>query len=135
MNLADFYTLVLDAAPITALVGSRMYPMVIPCEVFDRASKKPCLVYTVTSPPTDRTTCGATAVQETTVALDCYARAFDVCVALADEVRSHIQDYSGTVGATYFEDVTVTAATDIYDPDPGLFRRVLTLKIWSYDNG
>lgn len=131
MNLADFRTMVLGLPGVSALVDTRMFPLVIPQEVYDGGTEKPCIVYTTTARNSRPTFCGPDDLVRSSIELDVYGRTFDVCQQLADAVRLGIDGYRGTVGTTLFSPVFVDTESDEYFAEPGLYRRTFSLTVWS----
>ena len=131
MNVSDFRTLVLSVSPVAAIISARMYPVQAPQEVFDSPSIKPCIVYSVSSAARTRTFCATEALHQTSVDVDCYATDYDTCNTLANAVIAGVIDFGGTVGSTTFSQVDVSTELDLFDPEPGLFRRTVSLLVWS----
>jgi hypothetical protein len=63
------------------------------------------------------------------VQLDCYSKKYDDSVALA-ALLAALLDFSGTVGGTYFNAIRFDSEFDLFEPEPGLYRRTLLLTIW-----
>ena len=131
MNYADFRSVVLAAAPVAAIVAARVFPLIVPQEVWSSPTRKPCIVFTTRSVQRQVKFCNTDELIQERVDLDCYARDSDTCQLLAAAVRLALIDFRGTVGVTRFGPLHLESETDLDDDEPGLFRRVLTFSIWS----
>lgn len=131
MKAADFRSLMLAGSGVAALVGSRVYPVKIPEETWSSATQRPCLVYHTPSVRRSGTFCGTDRTKADTVHVNCYARTYDEARALADTVASQVVDFRGVVGETLFGPVFLETETDLDDPEPGLFRRLLIFTVWN----
>lgn len=130
MNAADFRSLLLAAAGVEDLVGARVFPVKIPEETWDSVTQRPCLVYHTPSVRRSATFCGTVKTKADTVHVDCYARTYDGARALALAVAG-IVDFKGVVGETLFGPIFIDSETDLDDPEPGLFRRLLIFTVWN----
>lgn len=115
---------------IAALAGDRSYPEVIPDQVFDEASKRPCVVWSRQGASRDRTFCGTGPVTQSTFSIDCYARTSAAAEGLAQAVRTALTDYRGSMSGVEIKDVQLTSDFDLLDLEPGLFRVALSFDIW-----
>lgn len=121
----------LQSAPgITAIAGDRSYPEVIPDQVFDAASKRPCVVWSRQSAERAKTFCGTGPLTRSTFSIDCYARTSAAAEELAQAVRTSLTDYRGTMGGVEIKDAALTGDFDLLDLEPGLFRVALSFDIW-----
>lgn len=121
----------LQTAPgITALAGDRSYPEVIPDQVFDAASERPCVVWSRQSAERDKTFCGTGPITRSTFSIDCYARTSLEAEQLAQAVRTALTDYRGSMSGVEIKDVALTSDFDLLDLEPGLFRVALSFDIW-----
>lgn len=120
------YTLLTGDMAVAALVGDRVYPLVIPEQVYDAATKRPCIVYQRDGLDKSRTFCGTIGLQYSSFAFDCYARKYLDAQAVAEAVKSLFEDYQGGV----IDDVLFENQFDGLDPEPGLFRVRVTLGFW-----
>lgn len=126
----SIYTLITADPGISALTGPRVYPLLIPPEVWDSATTKPCLVYSTTGVERQVTTCGTDSLVSQSVDIDAYARTFAAVQLLADAVRAKLIDFSGTVGGTYFNRIFLDSEFDLHDIEPGLYRVMMVFTIW-----
>jgi len=111
-------------------VGARIFPLVIPTEVWDTASKKPCLVYSTSGVQRASTFCATDDLMRDSVSIDAYARTYDDARALAKTVYGII-DFKGTIGNTEIQTVKLDAELDLLDPEPGLYRRAMSFTFWT----
>jgi hypothetical protein len=132
MNTADLRSLLLaDAGVAAILTGGEVFPVHLPREAWDQVSRKPCVVVRLNGVARSRTFCATESLAAYAADLDIYAREYDACNNLANAVRSAVTDFRGLVGASLFGPIHVETEVEFHEPDPGLYRRVLTLTIWS----
>lgn len=117
-------------AGVSALVGSRIYPLVIPDQVYDAATLRPCLVYAIQSVDRTKTFCGTVALQRVTVSVDCYAKVYVDAHALATAVETALLDFVGPMGDVTISDIASENKFDLTDLEPGLFRVALSFVVW-----
>lgn len=123
-------------AGITALTGSRVYPLVIPQRSYDEVSRQPCLVYTV-SRERAVSFSGTNNLVSASVQLDSYARTYAEALTLAAAVRTALVDFSGTwtstaspQGVTKVQRVFIRNEIELTDPEPGLYRVMQEYQVW-----
>jgi len=115
---------------VSAIVGARVFPVRIPSEVWDSATKKPCLAYSVLDVARSQTFCETIPLQNDSVTVNCYARTYDDCQNLANAIKGVI-DFRGLVGQTKFKAVFLETESDSLDIEPGLYLRILTFAVWN----
>lgn len=125
---------------ISALVATRIYPLVVPQQVYDEATKRPCLVYTLDTDGRHVRFAGSDTLVKGRLQIDCYARTYAQVKTLADAVRDALIDYSGTMTAATSPLTSVTVKrifledgeNELMDEEPGLYRVMQRYVIW-YD--
>lgn len=127
---AALYSLLTTTAGVTQLVGDRVYPEIIPEQIFDAASQRPCIVYRRQSVERERTLCSTDSKVQSTFALDCYARTAAGAEDVAQAVRVALTDFTGTVAGVSVVDTALIGDSDFLDIEPGLFRVMLTFRFW-----
>lgn len=115
---------------VAALVGSRIFPLVIPEQVYDEATKRPCIIYSGQSVDRTKTFCETIALQRQAFGIDCYAKTYEQAHAVATAVKSALLDYVGPMGDVTVSDVALENEFDLLDLEPGLFRVALSFVIW-----
>lgn len=121
-SLRDY---ILADTAVAAIVGTRMYPLVIP-----QSGKQPCLVYAKQGRERQQLFCGEDGLKRTTVVIDCYAKIYDDAVGLANAVSAALRDFSGAMGATRVPRIFLDAEIDLSDMEPGLYRQSQTWIVW-----
>ena len=120
------YTLLTSDEVLAELVGDRVYPLIIPSQVYDQATKRPCIVYQEDGLDRSRTFCGTIALQQGTFAFDCYARRYHDAHEVATALRELLTDYEGgSIDTVIFRN-----QFDALDLEPGLFRVRVMFDIW-----
>lgn len=117
---ADLYAHLLGDAAITAMTGSRVYPVLRPQD-----SAFPAVVYTRVSGTPQQSLDGFTSgLNNFRMQLDCYATRFDQCRLLAEAVQSRM-----LTAAVTFKSVMVFDQ-DFYEPDDRLFKIIMDFSCW-----
>lgn len=130
MTPADFRSLLLAQTGMVAAVADRIFPVLIPQEVWASVTQKPCIVYQVAGVGRSVTFCGTIGLQAESVTVDCYARTYDAAYALA-RLAAQIVDFNGVIGDTSFDTVRLETEIDLLDLEPGLYRRSMTFTCWN----
>ena len=126
-------------AGVSAIVGTRIYPLVIPQTVYSEATKRPCIVYSFDSKGRQIRFSGTDTLVEGRFTIDCYATTYSEAQDLAEAVRGVLVDYSGTMTSGSSPQTTndvkklfIESERDLMDIEPGLYRVMQEYKIW-YD--
>lgn len=127
---ADLRSLLLSLPGVSAAVGARIYPLVIPKEQWDSVTQKPCLVYSGDGVTRTHTFCGATKLVRDSIQIDVYTRDFDETFDLKQKVLA-VGEFRGTIGGTDVDVIFVESETDVFDLEPGLFRSSIALTVWN----
>jgi hypothetical protein len=122
-------TILTNTAGVTAVVGARVHPLIIPQNERGQGSQ-PCLVYQVITRERSKTRCGTVALVRTSLQVDAYGRTYASAKAASEACIAALLDYRGTVGAVTIKDVALSAEIDLTDPEPGLYRVSNTFEIW-----
>lgn len=126
----SLYTFLSTATTLMAVVSDRVFPEIIPDQVYDAASKRPCLVYSRQGVDRDMTFCGTDSLVKSTMWIDCYARRYADAESLAEIVRGLLTDYHGDMAGTFISAIHLEQDFDLMDLEPGLFRVHLVFGIW-----
>ena len=81
---------------ITALTGTRIYPMIRP-----QGAALPCIVYEITSDRPSNTAGGTSGTWEMSIALDCIATTYSGAKALGDLVASTMNGFADSAGCIW----------------------------------
>lgn len=118
---AELRTHIGGHAPISALIGARFHPDLLPQETVI-----PAVVYSVVfdNPQTDLD--GADGeLSNIRVQLDAYARNKSDAMALRNAIRSRMK-----TAASGFKSVPLNAGQSIYEPDTKLYRYMMEFSCW-----
>lgn len=127
---SSLYAFLSADAGVDALVGNNIFPLVIPDQVFDEVTRRPCIVYSGQSVDRTKTFCETIALQRQTFGIDCYAKTYEQAHAVAASVKTALLDYVGPMGDVTVSDVALENEFDLLDLEPGLFRVALSFVIW-----
>lgn len=126
------YSFLTNDIGVAAIVDDRVYPNVIPQQVFDAASKRPCLVYRREGLEQTSNVCATELLQKSVFSIDCYARTYEAADMLATAVKAAFESVAGIMAGVAVNRVFLDDEFDLDDPDPGLFRSHLVFSIWHY---
>lgn len=127
---SSLYQFLIADSGVSSLVGVNVYPLVIPSQDYDEATKRPCLVYVVDENEKSKTFCGTISLKRKRVSLACYAKTSAEAEALKEAVNAALEDFSGDMKGTYVDNVDQDNEFDVLDLEPGLFREQLVYSIW-----
>jgi hypothetical protein len=127
---SSLYAFLISDVGVSALVGTRVYPLVIPEQVYDEATKRPCLVYSMRGLDQTQTFCETIELQRADIGIDCYAKTYEASIALATAVKTALTDYVGTMGDVEISKLNLNNQFDLLDLEPGLFRVALSFFVW-----
>jgi hypothetical protein len=120
-------------------VSNRVYPLVIPQQTYDEATKQPCLVYTMDTDRRHVRFSGSDTLVRGILQVDCYARSYQTVQDVAASVRDALVDYSGAMAAstspitsTTIQTIHLDGENNLMDEEPGLYRVLQRYVVW-YD--
>jgi len=108
--IVDFRGLI-AAAPVAALVGDRVHPIVRP-----QGGALPAVVYQVIGSRPLYHMQGADGLMRSRVQVDAWAQTYLGAVALAEAIAAAASGFRGVSGATDFAGVFLDASRDTFDP-------------------
>lgn len=123
MSELAVYTILKDAAAVSALVGSRIYPLKAPAKVV-----KPYVTYQRISGNRWRSFDGPTGTAQPRIQVDAYATTYAAAKGLADAIRRTLDGYAGSVATTSgpvrIGGISLMTDRDLFedDIDPALYR-------------
>lgn len=119
INKAVYHILKNDTA-LTALVGAKVYPLVIPENV-----KAPCVVFYRDSltPIYDK---GSPVVDESEVAVICYTKSYPESVTIIEAVRAALEGQKGDKNGIQLILSRVRRGDEGYDVDLDIYYQALT---------
>lgn len=145
MNLHEsLHTHLAGDDDVAALVGARIFPMLIPQHARGDSARHGCIVYTRIGVSRVVSLCGTDRLMESTLQLDAYAASFSVpkdgappALAIARATRRSLVDFRGELGGSggvIVKDIKLTGELEFTDPDPGLYRISQTYSVWHLDD-
>lgn len=127
----NLYEFLRNVPAVAALVGDRIYPVMVPQGHPDGPARLPCVVYTRVTAARQVLFCGTDRAVQASYQLDAYAAEYDSAVAVATAIRAALVDYGGQLGDVAALRCSLEADFDtVPDPEPGIFRRLQTFTIW-----
>ena len=120
------YTYLSADAGITALVGSRIYALMLPQGV-----TYPAITYQRVSGPREYAMGGPAGVANPRFQIDIYSdTGYLAAKQVAGAVRSALSGYSGAMGGETAQTVILSDERDIFEDDTGLWRVSTDYTIW-----
>jgi hypothetical protein len=132
---AELRKLILDSAGVTALIGSRVFPNLVP-----QRTAFPAVVYTQISSERTSVMGTDTGTVRSTWQVDSYATTYTGARQLASEVRKALQRKLGPVQvsgypAKLLQGLFVEADTDFFEDENQLHRVSTDYTIWYVESG
>lgn len=122
---AALYSLLTTTAEISAIVGTRVYPVKLP-----QKPTAPAITYQRIYSARVRSTSGPSGLTRTRIQIDYWATTWEGAKALADTVREAIDGHRCTTAGTRIGSIEVEADRDFYEPDALFYRVSQDLTIW-----
>ena len=124
---------------ISLIAGTKVYPLLIPQQSYDEATKHPCLVYALNTDGRQVRCEGSDTLVLGRLEIACYSRSYAIAQNLAAAVRDALIDYSGAMAAATspsssvnVQKIFLTFEMSGMDEEPGLYRMIQRYDIW-YD--
>lgn len=127
---ADLIAVLEGNSDIAGMVADRIYPNVLPLEVWDSTQRRPNICYFVADEPRERTFCGADDLRCSHYMLHCSALTYDEAVTLADAVDACLEDLDVVSGETAIGPVHSEVALDNPEPEPGIYTKTVQFAVW-----
>lgn len=113
------YTYLKSHTGLSALVGSRIYPLKLP-----QNPTLPAVVYVKVSYAGERAMgTGNPRASRARFQFSCFAQSYASAKDVAEQVKLALQDYSGLMGGgVTVLDTNVVGEVDVFEPDTGLYH-------------
>lgn len=111
-------------AGLSALVGSRIYPSVLPQD-----PTLPAVTYFRVSTPRERAF-KRSLLPQGMFQLDCWATTYPDAKDVAEQVRLALDMYRGTMGTETVLVSIIVNERDLYDPETGYWHPLVEVEIW-----
>ena len=119
---------------VSAIVASRIYPLIIPQHAAGEPTRMPCLVYTRIDSRRQQKFCGTDGLVRSVFQFDSYAVTFATSEALAAATRASLIDFVGTMGTDTVKACFLDLQFATTEPDPGLYRATQRFILWHDEN-
>jgi hypothetical protein len=116
---SNLYSLLSSDVNITAIVSARIYPVTLP-----QGAALPALTYSRISTTPEYTHDGAEGIARARVQIDCWAERHATALSLAQAVLGALVGATD-MGVSFFEN-----EVDLYEPERGIYHRVLDMIVW-----
>lgn len=124
------FTVLRDSSDVYAIAESRIYPLVVPQEVWSGPSKKPCVVYRLSNLSRQSLFCGTGLLQQAALNVDVLAVTYRDMMALKLACTKALLDFRGAVSGVWIDNVQWSTSLELVDSEPGLYRTAMTFTIW-----
>jgi len=129
MNIEDgLFSYLTNNAGVKAIVVSRVYPLVMP-----QKTTLPAITYQTTALKPDRTMAGNTGRMTATIQINAWAETHVGVKALAQALRTALNDYSGAMGSDTIQRSRVETEKDGWDEETGFYRVSMQITIIYYE--
>lgn len=108
-------------AGTSALVGTRVYPVIAP-----QNAQYPCIVYQRISGTEQM---GTTQIREARYQLSCWGETFASAQAVATQVRAALEEWSIYGGGVFVRMARIVNEGDDYEPDERIFRTLIDVML------
>ena len=112
------YNILSNAAPLTALVGTKIYPVSAP-----QTTAFPFVVYSIGGGNVTDQKDGSSPIDDNGLEIDCYAKSYRDAHGVANAIRTALDDYSGTAAGIVIRRIYINAPSNDGDfiEDHGFF--------------
>ena len=131
---AGIYSRLSGSTAITALIGTRIYPQIVP-----QGASYPNARFTIITDEVINSSTGHTTLRQASLQVDCYsANSYSGAINIADAITSQLNTNSTTFGSINVENSHVTSAGDepAFLPTDGsddyIFGRSLDIDLFYY---
>jgi hypothetical protein len=111
---------------VSAITGTRIYPMILP-----QNPTYPAITYSRNSVDRDMTLEeGQTDFASADIQIDAWSTSYSGAKTLWQAIKDAIQNFQGSMGAIAVQRAFVVGDLDVYEPDVGAYRCSMTVSIW-----
>lgn len=118
-------TLVLADATVAGLIGTRMFPVILP-----QNPTLPAITYQYLSGRSVVSNDGASGLAESTFQIDCWGATYASTDELYEAVRDRLIAYKGDAGGVDVQGIFLVRKRDLYDYDARVYRRTADWSVW-----
>lgn len=122
---SDLRTFLLADATLTTLIGTRMYPLVLPQD-----PTVPAITYQIISGHRFHSTDGACGLSTPRIQYDCWAATYLEVESLFEALRKRLDGYQGLAGSSQVQAAFFESERDDYEDEAKLYRRSADFFVW-----
>jgi hypothetical protein len=116
-------------AGLTALVGTKIYPVVMP-----QGTVLPAVTYRRTAGPRVQNLAGSSGLARPVIAVDVFAASYSSAKAIGEQVRLALSDQGGSWGSCTVQNCVFLGDRDVADDleqeAPSVYRVSLEFEVW-----
>ena len=124
MTGAAVRNILVSNAAITALIASRIYPLILP-----QGSPFPAVTYNIVSNNPLHCKNGAASQDEIRLSLNIWSRKYEEAEAIAEASRNALDNYAGISKGQTINKIQIINEVDLYEEEPNVYHKVLDFKI------
>lgn len=111
---AGLYSFLTGSTPIAAVVGTRVYPMLVP-----QGAAYPAITYQIVSNNHIRSHGGSSQLAYVRVQINSWAATAAAADSLQELIRNRMDGYAGTMGSVTVQSCFLDGERDAFEPSPG----------------
>lgn len=119
------YSLLSNSVPVSALVSSRIYPIMLP-----QNAAYPAISYQVSEDGAESSYDGQGTFQRVSVEIDAWSDTHAGMLTLADEITNTLKNYSGTNSGVVIDKITIDSAVSVFETEIEKFRKTLIITLF-----
>lgn len=120
------YSYLVSAPGVAALVGTRVYPLVLP-----QASPVPAIIYSRVGGPRVKALAAPPGVQRARVQLSVFATSYAEVKAVAEALRLALDGHRGSWGAGQVQAVSLVSENDLFGGDSLMYHVAQDYEVWA----
>ncbi len=119
------YNILSGTAAVTALVGTRIYPVVAP-----DGAEYPLIVYTVFSNERILASGGSTDLNNPSIQISCWGDSYASARNVAIQAIAAIEDYAGTQDSTVIQHIFYGTEQEFFEPTTKKYHIPIDFEAW-----
>ena len=123
---ADLVTLLKNNPALSAKVGTRIYPLVMPTQ-----PTFPCIVYQVVASTRTYSHSGFSHLFQPRIQFSCWATTYAEAKDVASKLKAALEGFRGISGGTTLQGAFVATDIDDYEPGTKLYRVITDFYVWA----
>lgn len=119
------FSILSNDAGVTALVGSRIYPIMLP-----QNATFPCASYSTDEGQEDDTFDGQGTFQQINIEVDAWAKTHAEMLTVGGAIKAALKNYSGTVSGVTIDKIRIESSVCVYEDASEAFRKTWVITVF-----